>query len=235
MATSYNCFIVDDEKPAHQVIQSHINQCEDLVVVGQAYGSSEALHKLQECKVDILFLDINMPLITGLELLKILPVKPITIITTAYSNFALESYQLDVVDYLLKPVSLVNFLKATQKAKLFCKHRELVKDIKTHISIRENGQPVDIELGEILFVESAGNYIKIFILGRPRPYFIYGSLLSIKADLVLDQFFQVHRSFIVNTEHIIKNEKNVLYLRDAYQVPIGRKYQILLDHFFHEK
>ncbi len=229
MATPYNCFIVDDEKPAHQVIQSHINQCDDLVVVGQAYGSSEALQKLQEYKVDILFLDINMPLITGLELLRILPEKPITIITTAYSDFALESYQLDVVDYLLKPVSFTHFIKATQKAKIFCKQRVTLKDVKTHISVREHGRVVDLNLSSILFVESAGNYIKIFVLGQSRPYFIYGSLLSAKEDLVSDYFLQVHRSFIVNKNHIVKNEKNILYLLDNYQIPIGRKYQILMD------
>ncbi|MBW3519323.1 LytTR family DNA-binding domain-containing protein [Flavobacterium sp. NKUCC04_CG] len=229
MATPYNCFIVDDEKPAHQVIQSHINQCDDLVVVGQAYGSSEALQKLQESKVDILFLDINMPLITGLELLRILPEKPITIITTAYSDFALESYQLDVVDYLLKPVSFTHFIKATQKAKIFCKQRVHLKQVKTHISVRENGMVVDLSLSSILFVESAGNYVKIFVSGRTRAYLIYGSLLSIKEDLVSEYFVQVHRSFIVNKKHIVKNEKNILYLEDNYQIPIGRKYQILMD------
>ncbi|WP_430611940.1 LytR/AlgR family response regulator transcription factor [Flavobacterium sp. JP2137] len=229
MATPYNCFIVDDEKPAHQVIQAHVNQCDDLVVVGQAYSGTEALKSLQQTPVDILFLDINMPLISGLELLKILPEKPITIITTAYSDFALESYQLDVVDYLLKPVSFTSFVKATQKAKIFCSQRERFKTAKTQLTIRENGTAIVLDYAAVLFVESAGNYLKIFVQGRARAYFVYGSLLSIKEDLVSDDFLQVHRSYIINRQHLIRTDKKILYLTDNYQIPIGRKYQILVD------
>ncbi|MDM1046569.1 response regulator transcription factor [Myroides sp. 1354] len=230
MGTKYKCLIVDDEKPAHQVLTSHINQCEDLECVGNAFSGKEALLFLQKNEVDILLLDINMPLISGLEFLDMLAVKPITIITTAYSDFALESYEKDAVDYLLKPISFGKFLKAIEKAKIFCKDRrestDVVKD--NVLKIREDGMDILLDMDEILFIESAGNYIKIYVENRSKSYFVYGSLISIKTELP-DYFIQVHRSFIVNRKHIVKKELGKVTLLAAIEVPVGRKYQILIE------
>lgn len=230
MGTKYKCLIVDDEKPAHQVLISHINQCEDLECVGTAFSGKEALTFLQNNEVDILLLDINMPLISGLEFLDMLTVKPITIITTAYSDFALASYEKDAVDYLLKPISFGKFLKATEKAKIFCNNRkgnpEEVRD--NVLRIREDGLDLVIDVDEIIFIESAGNYIKIFVENRSKSYFVYGSLISIKTELP-DHFIQVHRSFIVNRKQIVKKELGKVTLHTNIEIPVGRKYQILIE------
>jgi len=230
MGIKYKCLIVDDEKPAHQVLMSHINQCEDLECIGNAFSGREALAFLQRNEVDILLLDINMPLISGLEFLDMLPVKPITIITTAYSDFALESYEKDAVDYLLKPISFGKFLKAIEKAKIFCKNRkDTVDEGKDNVlRIKEDGMEVLIDVDDILFIESAGNYIKIFVQHRSKSYFVYGSLISIKTDLP-DHFIQVHRSFIVNRKQIVKKELGKVTLQSNIEIPVGRKYQILIE------
>lgn len=230
MGIKYKCLIVDDEKPAHQVLMSHINQCEDLECVGNAFSGKEALAFLQRNEVDILLLDINMPLISGLEFLDMLAVKPITIITTAYSDFALESYEKDAVDYLLKPISFGKFLKAIEKAKIFCKNRkDTTEEVKDNVlRIKEDGMEVLIDVDDILFIESAGNYIKIFVEHRSKSYFVYGSLISIKTELP-DHFIQVHRSFIVNRKQMVKKELGKITLQANIEIPVGRKYQILIE------
>ncbi|MGS4345159.1 LytR/AlgR family response regulator transcription factor [Myroides odoratus] len=230
MGIKYKCLIVDDEKPAHQVLMSHINQCEDLECAGNAYSGKEALVFLQRNEVDILLLDINMPLISGLEFLDMLAVKPITIITTAYSDFALESYEKDAVDYLLKPISFGKFLKAIEKAKIFCKNRkDATEEVRDNVlRIKEDGMEVLIDVDDVLFIESAGNYIKIFVEHRSKSYFVYGSLISIKTELP-DHFIQVHRSFIVNRRQIVKKELGKITLQANIEIPVGRKYQILIE------
>ena len=230
MGTKYKCLIVDDEKPAHQVLMSHISQCDDLECVGNSFSGKEALLFLQKNEVDILLLDINMPLISGLEFLDMLSAKPITIITTAYSDFALESYEKDAVDYLLKPISFGKFLKAIEKAKIFCKNRkDLTDEFRDNVlKIREDGLDIVIDMDEIIFVESAGNYIKIFVENRSKSYFVYGSLVSVKTELP-DHFIQVHRSFIVNRKQIVKKELGKVTLHTNIEIPVGRKYQILIE------
>lgn len=231
MGFTYKCLIVDDEKPAHQVLLSHIKQCEDLECVGHAYSGKEALSFLQANDVDILFLDINMPLVSGLELLGMLPIKPTTIVTTAYSDFALESYQNDAIDYLLKPISFSKFLKAVEKAKIFCKDRKisLKNSLPQSILVKEDGFDYYLDMNDIIYIESAGNYIKIFTKSRRKSYFVYGSLSGFKNELIGDNFVQIHRSFIVNKECIKEKFMSKVVLVNDDTVPIGRKYQILLD------
>lgn len=231
MGVTYKCLIVDDEKPAHQVLLSHIKQCDDLECIGNAYSGKEALTFLQNNEIDILFLDINMPLVSGLELLEMLPVKPSTIVTTAYSDFALESYQNDAIDYLLKPISFSKFLKAVEKAKIFCKDRKenKKKSVPLSVLIKEDGFDYYINMNDIIYVESAGNYIKIFTKSRRKSYFVYGSLSGFKTELIGDNFVQVHRSFIINKECIKERFMSKVVLINEDEVPIGRKYQILLD------
>lgn len=230
MGIKYKCLVVDDEKPAHQVLMSHMNQCEDVECVGHVFSGKEALVFLQNNEVDILLLDINMPLISGLEFLDMLTVKPVTIITTAYSDFALESYEKDAVDYLLKPISFSKFLKAIEKAKIFCNNRKEIPEIPKDnvLKIKEDGVEMTILVDEIIFIESAGNYIKIFVEQRSKSYFVYGSLISIKTELP-DYFIQVHRSFIVNRKQIVKKELGKVTLHTNIEIPVGRKYQILIE------
>src|SRR5574343_2038304 len=113
----YTCLIVDDEAPAHKVLHAHISKTENLEIVGDCYDGMEALEFLSKNKVDVIFLDIEMPRLTGLELIQCLPYPAIVLLTTAYSNFGFEAYQNDVIDYMLKPISSPRFLKAINKVK----------------------------------------------------------------------------------------------------------------------
>ena len=172
-----------------------------------------------------------MPLVNGVELMQIQQNRPVTIVTTAYSDFALESYQHDAIDYLLKPVSLPLFIKAIEKAKLFCKDKQDKAIKKTTFSFRNNGEEEEVLLKDIACVESTGNYLKLYV-NNNRPVVIYGTLSNTISELDSLDFIQVHRSFIVNKNFIKNTTKDTLLLSNGLVIPVGRKYKILLDSRF---
>jgi len=235
MALTYRCLIIDDESPAHKALASHISKFDDLEHSGSAFNGMEALKMLNENTYDLIFLDINMPVISGVELMELQPNRPLTIVTTAYSDFALSAYQNDAIDYLMKPISFEKFSKAIEKAKIYFSgnslKKEKVSDTKM-LSHRINGQMTDIFLSDILYIESLGNYMKLYSAKANQPIIIYGSLSSITAELNTANFVQVHRSFIVNTTNITSLTPKALTMCNGGIIPVGRKYQILLDSFF---
>ncbi|OUL62943.1 LytTR family DNA-binding domain-containing protein [Flavobacterium sp. AJR] len=232
MGFTYRCLIIDDETPAHKALASHIAKYEDLEHSGSAFSGMEALKMLNENTYDIIFLDINMPVISGVELMELQPNRPLTIVTTAYSDFALSAYENDAIDYLLKPISIEKFAKAITKAKAYFlgkknKNNNSVKDV---LFYRVNGQMTDILLKDIIYIESLGNYMKIFSNKLDMPIIIYGSLSSIATDIDSVNFIQIHRSFIVNTKAIQALTSRTLTMSNGEVLPIGRKYQILVDN-----
>jgi two-component system LytT family response regulator len=232
MGFTYRCLIIDDETPAHKALASHIAKYEDLEHSGSAFSGMEALKMLNENTYDIIFLDINMPVISGVELMELQPNRPLTIVTTAYSDFALSAYENDAIDYLLKPISIEKFAKAITKAKAYFlgkknKNNNSVKDV---LFYRVNGQMTDILLKDIIYIESLGNYMKIFSNKLDMPIIIYGSLSSIATDIDSVNFIQIHRSFIVNTKAIQALTSRTLTMSNSEVLPIGRKYQILVDN-----
>ena len=235
MALTYRCLIIDDETPAHKALASHISKFDDLEHSGSAFSGMEALKMLNENSYDIIFLDINMPVISGVELMELQPKRPLTIVTTAYSDFALSAYQNDAIDYLLKPISFEKFSKAIEKAKIYFSGNTLKKEDKTDckvLSQRVNGQMTDILLTDILYIESLGNYMKLYSAKLNLPLIIYGSLSSIASEIDSNNFVQVHRSFIVNVNKIKTVTFKTLTMSNGEIIPVGRKYQILLDSFF---
>ena len=235
MALTYRCLIIDDETPAHKALASHISKFDDLEHSGSAFSGMEALKMLNENSYDIIFLDINMPVISGVELMELQPKRPLTIVTTAYSDFALSAYQNDAIDYLLKPISLEKFSKAIEKAKIYFSGNTLKKDKESDekmLSYRINGQMTDILLTDILYIESLGNYMKLYSARLNLPLIIYGSLSSIASEIDSNNFVQVHRSFIVNVAKITAVTFKNLTMSNGEMIPVGRKYQILLDSFF---
>lgn len=238
MGLTYRCLIVDDESPAHKALASHIEKCDDLVHSGSAFNGKEALKMLNENKYDIIFLDVNMPLLSGVELLELQPNRPITIITTAYSDFALSAYENDVIDYLLKPVSFDKFSKAIEKAKTYYSGIHLNKQDDTKVktlSYRINGQMTETLLSDIILIESLGNYMKMYSSKVALPIIIYGSLSSVTTQLDTSTLLQVHRSFIVNTDEIRSSDTKSITINNGKVIPVGRKYQILLDAFLDKK
>lgn len=233
MALTYRCLIIDDESPAHKALISHISKFDELEHSGSAFNGMEAIKLLNENQYDIIFLDINMPVISGVELMELQPNRPLTIVTTAYSDFALSAYQNDAIDYLMKPISLEKFSKAIEKAKTYHSGNTIKKETNSNekvLSYRSNGQVLETPLADILYIESLGNYMKVYNSKLKSPIIIYGSLASISAEIDCSNFLQVHRSYIVNTAKIIAVTFKNLTMSNGEIIPVGRKYQILLDN-----
>lgn len=234
MALTYRCLIIDDESPAHKALASHISKFDELEHSGSAFSGMEALKLLNANQYDIIFLDINMPVISGVELMELQPNRPLTIVTTAYSDFALSAYQNDAIDYLLKPISPEKFAKAIEKAKTYFSGNSLKKENNTRtkaLSYRINGQTIDMPLCDIIYIESLGNYMKLYSAKLNLPHIVYGSLSSIASEIDSSNFVQVHRSYIVNVNKISSVTFKNLTMSNGEIIPVGRKYQILLDSF----
>jgi two-component system, LytTR family, response regulator len=228
MESIYKCLIVDDEKPAHLVLKSHIGHCEDLIYCASAYNGKEAIKMLLENDYDIVFLDIDMPLINGIEVMQMVSKRPATIITTAYNQFAFEAYQHDAVDYLLKPISLPRFLKSIEKAKSFWKPSTAKNPTKTTIMLKIDGQKKAIELESVVYIESIGNYVKVYFKDTNKAIVVYESLKNIVENTPSEVFIQTHKSYIVNRNFIEQIEKEHILLRGEITVPLGRKYELLV-------
>lgn len=234
MALTYRCLIIDDESPAHKALASHISKFDELEHSGSAFSGMEALKLLNANQYDIIFLDINMPVISGVELMELQPNRPLTIVTTAYSDFALSAYQNDAIDYLLKPISPEKFTKAIEKAKTYFSGNSLKKENNARTKVltyRLNGQTIDMPLCDIIYIESLGNYMKLYSAKLNLPHIVYGSLSSIASEIDSSNFVQVHRSYIVNVNKISSVTFKNLTMSNGEIIPVGRKYQILLDSF----
>lgn len=219
------CLIADDEAPAHLVIESHLAQVPGFYCGGHAYNGAEALAEIASGKYGLVFLDIDMPVISGLDLLRNLPRRPAVIITTAYENFAFDSYQLDAADYLLKPIALPRFMKAIQKARPFI-HTEPAGNALQFVV---KGETVQVLPSDLSHVESMGNYIRLYFAAARLPLTVYGSLRDIARQLGGSGFLQIHKSFVVNTALVQQLTDNTVILQNKAILPVGRKYKLLLE------
>ncbi len=224
------CLIVDDEPLAIKLIESHIQKLENIEVIGSCTNAMAALDLLREKKVDLLFLDIQMPQITGIEFLKTLKKAPKVIITTAYREYALEGYELDVIDYLLKPISFDRFLKAVNKyyhysardMEVVMPPSETVHRESSYMDVKENKKTVRIKLKDISYIEGLNEYIGIHA-GNKRIV-IKNSLTRIEDKLPSDQFIRIHKSFIVQLSRIHAFSSTTVEV-DNKELPIGRSYK----------
>lgn len=220
----FKCLIVDDEELAQDVIENYIEALPMLELSGKCKNAVEAISHLYEKQVDIMFLDINMPEINGLEMLRAISNPPKTILTTAYSQFALESYDYGVVDYLLKPIRLDRFIKAVNRAIELINKKDLPtsngsgQDESKGLFIKEDHITYSIQFDTILFVEAYGNYLKIYT--TEKTYVIRETLQSILDKLPEKQFIRVHKSFIVSIQRIKKIIGNVVHL-EGHEIPVG--------------
>lgn len=217
------CIIVDDEPAAHYVLANYIKQNPQLELVYKGYNGIEAMDYLRENKVDLMFLDINMPEISGMELLKILPAHPKTILTTAYSEFALESYDYGVIDYLLKPIYFPRFLKAIER--FFS--TEIIKSepeelAVNSISVKIDGHLIDIELDQFLYAQSFGNYVKLHTI--KRTYLASITTTELEKLLPINNFMRIHKSYIVAIDKINDADKDFVFIKKE-KLPIGITYK----------
>jgi two-component system LytT family response regulator len=209
-------------------------------LVGECRNAFEAIDLLNQSEVQLLFVDINMPDLNGMEFVKSLTNKPYVVFTTAYSEYAVEGFKVDALDYLLKPIDYTSFLKAATKVKnlIDLKSTTSVESIKAtsdHLFVKSEYKLVRIELDDITYIESQHEYIKINLVNR-KPVMTMVSLKAIEDQLPPDRFMRVHRSFIVNLKKITTIERSRILFDDKVLIPVSDQYkdkfQKYIDEFF---
>ena len=222
------CIIIDDEPLACDVLEDHLRKLEDACLLHTFHNAGDALPFLQNQPADMLFLDIEMPEMTGIAFLKKLQHPPLTVFTTAYRDYAFEGYELGVIDFLLKPVSFPRFMQAVEKAKDFLMLKEqnalLEEDGNTpgFVFVKSGVQKIKLQFDEVTYIQGLKDYAIIHhVLGK---VVIKGSVKSMHAIFPEKLFMLVHKSFIVAKDKIIRIERNKIIIKD-HQVPIGRNYK----------
>ncbi len=223
------CLLIDDEPPALKVLESHISQINGLEIVAQCKNALEALDVLDHKPVDLMFLDIKMPKILGTDFLKNLPQPPKVIFVTAYRDYAVDGYDLDAVDFLVKPVSFERFLKAVTKVKRMMgqdtasptKSYKVNPETFIYLKVDKNMQKVFID--DILYIEGWKDYIKVF-LTTGKNVLVKQSISAMENLLSDHRFLRVHRSYILSTDKI--TGYNALSVQvNSTEIPIGRLYK----------
>ncbi|KAF2327651.1 MAG: LytTR family DNA-binding domain-containing protein [Flavobacterium nitrogenifigens] len=219
------CVLIDDEPLAIKVLQNYFTNFTDFEVVATFNNSLEALDFINSTPVDAVFLDINMPMMTGFELISLIENKTKVIITTAFREFAAESYDLDVLDYLVKPIPLPRFIKCINKitTEYNLKNNIKVETTKgdSHIFIKVDKKMMKINIEEILFVEGMKEYIKV--VTPDKTYITHKSLTSLSEELPADRFLRIHKSYVIALNKVKSIEGNRVQIQ-SYNIPIGRNY-----------
>lgn len=231
-----NCLIVDDEPLAIKIIENYLNKYNEFKIMNSFEDAFEASEYLQNHKIDLLFLDVQMPEITGLELVKNLNERPYTIIITAYRDFAIESYELAIDDYLLKPVSFSRFNKAINRArkKINAKNENtketkkqyINKESENFLTVKEKYKKVRINIEEITFIESFREYSHVHT--NNQTIITRQNLSSLEQELDEKGFLRVHKSFLINLRKIKSFSPNEIFL-DKISIPIGRSFKKLVE------
>lgn len=220
------CLIVDDERAAIEILKLHILKVPFLSLIGSTTNPIEGIQILNENQVDLVFLDIRMPDMTGIDFIKATQSKCRFILTTAFSEYAMDGFDLDVIDYLLKPIAFPRFMKAVQKAwDLFSSQRgAYVEDKHIYVKTGTKGKLLKVDFSEILFIESVKNYAMIN-RGHTNTTVLIG-LKYLQDILPRPQFWRVHKSFIVSTEKITSIESNLIFLKGSDTcIPVGESFR----------
>ncbi|MDL2223878.1 LytTR family DNA-binding domain-containing protein [Bacteroidales bacterium OttesenSCG-928-M06] len=219
------CIAIDDEPLALFQICKYIEKTPSLELVQGFSSALDALDFLSQQSIDLAFVDINMPDLSGLDFVKSLKQKPLIIFTTAYSEYALEGFKVDALDYLLKPIGYNDFLKSANKA--LYQYELLNKDSRTEqdfIFIKADHKMFKIYVLDILYIESRGEYIRIY-RKNDKPLMTLLSLKSMEEKLAKDRFMRIHRSYLINLKEIISIEKGRVILNGDISIPVGEQYR----------
>jgi len=221
MSQKIKCIITDDEPFARKGLQGYIQQIDFLDLRGTCENALELNSLLKQGSVDLLFLDIEMPYMTGIDFLKNLPTRPRVIFTTAYEKYALQGFELEVLDYLLKPIPFDRFLKAANKAFDYFRQQQTPTPTEDYIFVKADSKLEKIQFSDILFAEALENYVAIYT--REKKIITHLALRMLQEKLPQASFIQPHKSYIVAIDKINSIEGNILHIGN-YQVPIS-KYQ----------
>jgi len=223
------CIAVDDEPLALQLMQDYISKVSYLQLIATCSDAFEANNVLQEQEVDLVFIDIQMPGLTGVQFIKSLPQKPMFILVTAYEKFALESYDLNVVDYLLKPVELSRFIQSCNKAYELYQLKHKQTDARNdYFFLNVDYSLVKVMFADILWVEGLRDYIKFHLLPPAKPLVARMSMRAIEEELPAQKFMRIHKSYIVATDHISAIKKTSVFIGDK-ELPVGDTYKETVD------
>lgn len=218
--------IIDDEPIAHDIIKGYCDLLPNMQLMKNCYDALEAFDYLSKNKVDLIFLDLNMPVLKGFEFLKTLQNPPKVIVTTAYNEFALEGYEHNISDYLLKPFGFERFLKAVNKA-IGSVNQKVVTNEKSEASnrifVQSNKKHIQLETENILYIEATGNYIKI--VTTTETITIREKFSTFLEQLPKNDFVQVHKSFAVAPKQINSVEGNIISISND-KIPIGKMYKL---------
>jgi DNA-binding LytR/AlgR family response regulator len=225
------CLVVDDEPLARDLMRSHIEKLENFEICAECGDAMKALQELHKHKVDLIFMDIQMPQITGIEFLKTLKKPPKVIITTAYREYALDGFELDVVDFLLKPITFERFLKSVNK--YYQASQEEAPNIQSMVTgansteaafiyVKENKKVVKVHLNEILYVEGLSEYVQIYT--RAKKIITKTSLTNMSEKLPENSFMRIHKSYIVSLSKIEAFTSSSIEVAGK-ELPIGRSYK----------
>lgn len=220
------CLLVDDEPLAIALMQKHIGQLDFMEVTATSPNALKALEILKKTEVDLMFLDISMPAINGIDFLKMLRNPPKVIVTTAYREYALDGYDLDIVDYLLKPITFDRFFKSIERylrnAEQQPQHVAQIQQDTESIFLKSGYRNIKINFDDILYMESVKDYVKVYTLSGPvtTKY----KISDMEGDLSAKNFLRIHRSFIINLKHITAFTASDIELGKT-ELPIGESYK----------
>lgn len=223
------CIIIDDEPPAQELLRSYVSRIEHFEIAAICNNALEAFALLQKSMVDVIFLDIAMPQMSGLELIRSLPQRPPVIFTTAFREYGADGYELDALDYLVKPITFDRFLKAVAKFnqyKLYLSHHESGQSSnafeQAYMYFKVNKELAKIYLREIIYIESIKDYIKI--ITDTRSVVTYQRISYMEEKLPEGKFLRVHKSYIIAVDKV-NGFSNDLVNIDKFSIPVGRSYK----------
>lgn len=225
------CVAIDDEPLALELLQEYISRFPQLKLVHTFDDAISAVELLRNTRVDLLFIDINMPDITGIDLVRSLQEKPLVIFTTAHKQFAIEGFELDAVDYLLKPINFDRFTRAVHKAIDYNKYKNtLPQEENDSLFVHSEYKLVKIPLNDIEYIESLEDYIKIHIAGT-KPVLTLLSMKKVLEKLPADKFQRIHRSYIVAVSRVKAIQNRKVQLSSAVELPISDSYVQFINNW----
>ena len=220
------CLIIDDEPPAIKLLDQYIGMIDQLEIVATSLSAVKAFDLLKNENVDLMFVDIRMPVLNGLDFVKTLKNPPSVILTTAYREYALDGYDLDIVDYLLKPISFDRFLKAVDRyrtKKSNASNESKLKKERDHVYFNVNRTHYKVLLGDILYVESLKDYSRIHFMNA-KAIVVKGNIGTTLKHLASDQFLRIHRSFAISLNHVQSYNQSEIEIQGK-KLPIGNSYR----------
>ena len=221
------CIAVDDEPLALELLRDYIGRIPFLEIVATCGDAFEAADALQRHSVDLMFIDIQMPGLTGLQFIQSLARRPMVVIVTAYKKFAPEGFDLDVVDYLIKPVGLDRFMKACYKAQELYQLRLApagATSVLDFFFVNVDYSLVKVLFADIVWIEGSGDYVKIHLRSSPKPLLVRTSAKTLEAELPGDRFLRIHKSYIIAVASITAVRKNSLFIGEL-ELPVGETYR----------